>query len=152
MKRTTFIGTAGVTAVAAYVPSLVLAQGQGASDADLRVARATVTGLIAQLQTEKADYGGHRVAAIKDFNAALDEINAALESRGAEQPGQVRSDAVLRHVEDRTQALLASLRDDKGDYAGHRVKAISDLQAGIDAAQRGARHRTSSAPATRRRD
>ena len=133
MKRTTFIGSAGVTALAAYVPAAALAQSQGASDEDLRVARATITGLIAQLQTERADYGGHRVEAIKNFNVALDEVNAALESRGAEKPGQVRSDAVLKHIEDRTEALIASMRQDKGDYGGHRVKAISGLQAGVDA-------------------
>jgi hypothetical protein len=134
MKRTTFIGSAGVSALAAYVPTIALAQtAQGMSNQNLRVARATIIGLIAQLQTEKADYAGERGVAIQKLQAAQAEIDAALEFRHAMVPTQAMSDAVLRHVEDRTEALISQLQGDKEDYAGHRVAAIGDLRAAADA-------------------
>lgn len=137
MNRTSFIGTATLSALAASVPLIAEAQpGQRTSNENLRIARATIIGLIAQLQTEKADYGGQRAAAIQKLQAAQAEIDAALEFRHATVPTQAMSDAVLRHIEDRTEALITQLQADKEDYGGHRVAAIGDLRAANDALNR----------------
>jgi len=136
MKRPDFLGAASGAALIAAASGLPLAMaqpGQAMSNENLRVARATIIGLIAQLQTEKADYGGERGVAIQKLQAAQAEIDAALESRHAMTPTQGMSDAVLSHVEDRTQALITQLQGDNQDYAGHRVAAIGDLKAAVNA-------------------
>jgi hypothetical protein len=133
MNRPTFLGSTASAAllIAAGTVGADAQSSQATSDENLRVARATVAGLIAQLQTEKADYGGHRAKAIQNYEAALDQINAALAYRHADTPNQQLSDAVLRHTEERTQVLITAMQNDKADYAGHRVTAINDLQAAV---------------------
>jgi hypothetical protein len=129
MKRTTFIGSAGVTALVASLPEFALAQSQMSSDQNLRVAGAIITGLIAQLDTERGDYGGQRKAAIAKLQDAQNEINAALATVNAGKPTQAMSDAVMRHVQGRIDALASQIKEARADYGGHRAAAIRDLEA-----------------------
>jgi hypothetical protein len=87
--------------------------------------------MIAELQTEQADYAGHRVNAINAYKSALAQLNAALDVQGS-TPGQRSSDYVLRQVQSQTQSTVSSLNAAKADYGGHRVKAINDLQTAAD--------------------
>ncbi len=129
MKRTTFMAGAGgvAAALAGAAASPAIAENQGSSDYTIRQARAQVAGLIAELQTEQTDYGGHRVNAINAYKRALNQLNDALAAQG-NAPGQRSSDYVLRQVQSQTQSLINSLNGAKADYGGHRVTAISDLQ------------------------
>jgi hypothetical protein len=133
MKRTAFISTATGTAVGltGLAATGVVAENQVQSNFTMREARAQITGIIAELQTEQTDYGGHRVNAINDYKAALDEINAAIKVRDADTPGQRSSDYVLRQAQNQTNSLVASLQAALADYGGHRIKAIADLKAAV---------------------
>jgi hypothetical protein len=133
MKRTGFItaATGAAVGLAALSPTGAAAENQIQSNYTMRQARAQITGIIAELQTEDTDYGGHRVNAIKNFQEALDQVNAAIRTRDADTPGQRSSDYVLRQVETETNGLIANLQAGAADYGGHRVKAIADLQAAI---------------------
>ncbi len=129
MKRTTFIAATGAAAAVAGTTGTVLAQEpQAASDYTLRTVRAQVAGIIAALQTEKSDYAGHRVDAINQFQKVMADLNAALEVHG-EAPHQRASDHILSEARNTSVQLIGNLQTADGDYAGHRVQAISDLQA-----------------------
>ena len=135
MKRTAFVATAAGAAAALAgaggVTGALAQENQQQSNFTIRTARAQVAGLIAQLQTEQGDYGGHRLNAISNYQKAQNELNAALEVRG-ETPGQRASDAVLRQAVNQTNSLLGSLKAANADYGGHRVSAINDLQAAVN--------------------
>lgn len=133
MKRTAFIATASGTAVglAGLTPAGALADNQAQSNFTMRTARAEITGIIAELQTEQTDYGGHRIAAIAKYQQALDEVAAAIKIRDADTPGQRASDLVLRQAESQTESLIGSLQAAVADYGGHRVKAIADLKGAV---------------------
>ncbi|MBV9102128.1 MAG: hypothetical protein JO060_00970 [Candidatus Eremiobacteraeota bacterium] len=103
------------------------------SDQNVREARAAVAGFIAELQTEQADYGGHRVDAISRLQAAENELTSGLQARDANMPGQRMSDIVLRQVRDRARNIVAQLTNDQADYGGHRVNAINELNAAVNA-------------------
>jgi hypothetical protein len=129
MKRTTFMAGAGgmAAALAGAAANPAAAQNQVQSDYTVRQARAQVAGMIAELQTESTDYGGHRVNAINALKRALNQLNDALTVQGA-QPGQRSSDYVLRQVQSQNNSIINNLNGAKADYGGHRVSAISDLQ------------------------
>ena len=84
MKRTTFMAGAGgaAAALAGAAANAAAAENQGQSDYTIRQARAQVAGMIAELQTEQIDYGGHRVNAINAFKRALNQLNDALSVQG----------------------------------------------------------------------
>jgi hypothetical protein len=130
MKRTSFIAATGAAAALAGSAGTIAGaeQNQTSSNFTIRTSRGQVTGIIAELQTEQADYGGHRVNAINNYKTALAELNAALDMRG-ETPGQRASDYVLRQVQSETTTIVNSLDAAAEDYGGHRVKAINALKA-----------------------
>jgi hypothetical protein len=129
MKRTTFMAGAGgvAAALAGAATNPAAAQNQVQSDYTIRQARAQVAGMIAELQTEQTDYGGHRVNAINALKRALNQLNDALAVQGT-HPGQRSSDYTLRQVQSQNNAIINNLNGAKADYGGHRVTAISDLQ------------------------
>ncbi len=133
MKRTTFMTTAAgaAAALAGAGGAAALAENQGESNYTIRQARAQVAGMIAELQTEQVDYGGHRVKAIDAFKSALAQLNAALDVQGP-IPGQRSSDYVLRQVQSQAQSTVSSLNAAKADYGGHRVKAVNAIQTAAD--------------------
>ena len=53
-------------------------RGPQGSDRNLRAVRSHIDAQINQLQNDQHDYGGHRVRAIADLQAARAEIDAAL--------------------------------------------------------------------------
>jgi hypothetical protein len=129
MKRTTFIAAGGAAAaLAGAAGGAVFAdEPQAQSDYALRTVRAQIASIIAALETEQADYGGHRVNAVNDYKQALAELTAALEVHG-ESPNQQASDHILREAQNTTTSLINTLKNAKADYSGHRMKAITDLQ------------------------
>jgi len=118
-------GIAAALATGAANPAA--AQNQVQSDYTVRQARAQVAGMIAELQTEDSDYGGHRVNAIDALKRALNQLNDALSVQGG-TPGQRSSDYVLRQVQSQNNAIINNLNGAKADYGGHRVTALSELQ------------------------
>lgn len=64
-------GAVGVAGAQNYI------RPDGRSNANLRYVRQTIDRDIATMQHDQRDYGGHRVAAIKDLQNARAEINAA---------------------------------------------------------------------------
>lgn len=74
-------GTTFATAASAQTiqpPSIAQIRGDQGSDRNLRVVRHRLEGMIDQLQRDQRDYGGHRVKAIADLQAARAEIVSAL--------------------------------------------------------------------------
>lgn len=57
---------------------VVVAQTQGRSNGNLLFVRRRLEAMIDQLQRDRHDYGGHRVAALQDLQAARNEILAAI--------------------------------------------------------------------------
>jgi hypothetical protein len=110
-----------------------------------------IDGMIDQLQHDDRDYGGHRVAAIRDLSNARQQLVAAEQfavrhdgddaacfrafgpdggsdiSWGLRSQGSSNRD--MTHVSAWTEGLIAQLNRDDRDYNGHKGDAIRDLQA-----------------------
>jgi hypothetical protein len=107
---------------------------------------------IAFLNHDDRDYGGHRVNAIRDLRAAHDQLKAAEAYAmshgygtsganpgpvGGPRPGGWRrwewqSDSNLATVRAHLQQMIARLQRDSRDYGGHRVAAVTDMQAAVN--------------------
>ena len=104
---------------------------------------------------EKADhdYGGHRVAAIRDINKAIHQLQLTVKhghkkgtgtkkgtgvkkgprtGKGPRQPEpQAVSDAQLAQSIPVLKKTNTGLQHTKHDYGGHRARAVSDLRAAV---------------------
>ncbi len=152
-----FIGAAAVPA---------LATPQCASNANIWHVHSRLNDAIEQLNHDRHDYGGHRVAAVNDLSGARNQLAAArgfaIHNDGAnpgcfvpavtldehafesEIYGQGASDNYLLGVNRWVNRLIAQLSEDEREYGGHREIAISDLRAGqsaLHAAEQFARSR-----------
>lgn len=120
---------------------------QGMSNANLAYAKEHVDTAIDRLNGDAHDYGGHRVAAISDLNAANSDLVAALNydrthgnlngsstnamggTMGTNTMGQQNSNKNLQAVSQHIEAAIDGLQRDAHDYDGYRVKALASLQA-----------------------
>jgi hypothetical protein len=115
--------TANVAAEAAFERS------QAGSDRNLNYVRTYLERAIDMLRNDNHDYGGYRVKAIADIEAARDQIGTALrQDTQAEQPG-VASDSNIRYTRAYVQKGIDMLAHDRPDYGGHRIAAITAMQA-----------------------
>jgi hypothetical protein len=101
------------------------------------------------LQQDQRDYGGHRVTALNDLQAARTQIIAAEQyavqvnhedpacfqthgSNGAADVSGVRgqggSNGNIWHVTHWVDGMIGQLQKDGNDYGGHRVAAINSMQ------------------------
>lgn len=132
--------------------------GEGTSNANLRFVDEHINTAISNLQADRKDYGGHRVAAINDLQTASSDIQSALAFDKA-HPGQVgvqnnavvaptavspdgivenssmgqvsqnQSNQSLVTARTNIEQAIDALSRDAHDYGGFRVKAIDALQA-----------------------
>ncbi|HEY7979903.1 MAG TPA: hypothetical protein VID19_00345 [Candidatus Eremiobacteraceae bacterium] len=101
---------------------------QAGSDRNLNYVRTYLERALDMLRRDSHDYGGYRVKAIADLEAARDQIGTALrqDTRG-EHPG-VASDSNLRYTRGYIQRGIDMLQQDQADYGGHRVAAITAMR------------------------
>jgi len=122
-------------------------RGPGASDQNLRYSRAYVEKAVDMLSHDQEDYGGHRVAAMNDVNAARADLTAALRydqnREDAALPAvgsldvassdwernQHHSNANIIYTRRYVERAIDMLGRDRHDYDGYRVKAIGELRA-----------------------
>ena len=121
------------------------------SDENLRFTRAYLDHAVDMLSHDKADYGGHRVAAMNDINVARDDLTAALRfdknPQDAVKPtdfrpedndiatfvrGQRASNENVEDVKTIVERSIAMLQNDAHDYGGFRAKAIGSLESARD--------------------
>ncbi len=125
-------------------------RGDCRSGHNLSHVRRRLDGVIDQLNHDQKDYGGHRVTAISDLQAARTEITTAEQtattgkdqgsgcnsthgpSGGSEKNwgmrGQNRSNSNLRTARRKVERLIDEMQHDQSDYSGHKAAAIADLQ------------------------
>lgn len=104
------------------------------------------------LNHDARDYGGHRVNAIRDLQGAHDQLKVAeayARSHGYGTPGmnpgpvggprpggwrrwEWQSDTNLSTVRAHLQQMIDRLQRDNRDYGGHRVAAVTDMQAAVN--------------------
>jgi hypothetical protein len=113
---------ANVTAETAFENS------QNGSDRNLTYVKAYLERALDMLRNDNHDYGGYRVKAIADIEAARDQIATALrqDTRG-EQPG-VASDSNVRYTRAYVERGIDMLQHDQADYGGHRAAAMTAMQ------------------------
>lgn len=123
-------------------------RGPVGSDRNLRYSRAYVERAADMLSHDAHDYGGHRVAALNDINAARADLTTALRydknredatiptvglpgsSAGANWTRrQGRSNENVEFTRRYVEKAIDMLSHDRHDYNGYRVKAIGALQA-----------------------
>ena len=123
---------------------------QAASNKQLRQAIGVLRSAKLTLEMADHDYGGHRVAAVRDIKAAMHQLRLALESghkkpktgtgakKGPVQPKgsrppepQAVSDQQLVDAIPVLKQTIAVLHKANHDYGGHRAQAVTDLRAAI---------------------
>jgi hypothetical protein len=122
-----------------------------ASNSNLAYVHRRLDGAIDQLAHDQRDYGGHRVDAINDLQnarAQLVEAERRAVNTDRENPactkaygptggsdvswgarGDAASDRDLRYVSMWVGSMIDQLQRDQRDYGGHRIAAISAMQA-----------------------
>ncbi len=101
---------------------------QANSDRNLNYVRAHLERALDLLRRDNHDYGGYRVKAIADLEAARDQIGTALrQDMKSEHPG-VASDSNIRYTRGYIARGIDMLQHDRADYAGHRAAAITAMQ------------------------
>ena len=131
MERQRFMLAAGTLATAALsigVPGVAEAQGQGASNENIRQTRARIAGIIDDLKLDPGAYGGHRVSAIDAFNAAHEELTAALDYRNRAVRSVSLANADIAGEIAWVNTAIDNLKNDAADYGGHKEKAIDRLR------------------------
>ncbi len=108
-------------------------RGQGASNRNVDNVKTVVERAIDMLQHDAADYGGYRVKAIAALQAAHEQLADAIAYRDAHGgagggQGGGSDDDNLRYARLYVNRAIDMLQHDQRDYAGHRAKAVSDLQ------------------------
>jgi hypothetical protein len=127
---------------AAPVPNTPIESAAGAEGGSMKAsneriedARAMLDGVIANLQHDAHDYGGYRVKAIADVQAARASLTDALRDANAGNPGAGRSDHSLSATMSLVERSIDTLQRARMDYDGHRAAAIGFLnEARIDLA------------------
>jgi len=126
--------------------------GEGVSNSNLRFVNEHVNTAISNLQSDRNDYGGHRVAAISDLQTASSDIAQALafdkahpgtaqvrngapvspvtmSNTSTNQIGQHQSNQSLVNARQNLEHAIDALARDAHDYGGFRVKAMQAMQA-----------------------
>jgi len=115
------------------------------SAADVAMMSERIGHMIAHLQADARDYGGHRVNAIHILENAQGELNAAAQFAaahgyviqtppvGRRNPYAVRrppvtSDTQIQRAQANLQHMIARLQRDSHDFGGHRVAAVNLMQ------------------------
>ena len=111
---------------ASPVDEAAFVRSQQGSNNNLTYVRAYLERAIDMMQRDNTDYGGYRVKAIADTQAARDQIVAALSTYSHESD---RSDDNIRFVRGYIARGVAMLNRDQPDYNGHRTAAINDMNA-----------------------
>ena len=145
----------GIAATAVLLASTVRASALDTnatgSDQNLRYTRAYLEHALDALSRDQTDYGGHRVQAIADLQAARTDLTSALrfdqDPQDATIPtdvrpqdadiasilrGQSTSNENVEHTRSVVERAISMLQDDAHDYGGYRVKAIGALSAARD--------------------
>lgn len=113
---------------------------QKLSNAQLRQAIHTLQAIKITLEKADHDYGGHRVAAVKDIKAAQHQLRLALGAVSKKKPPvkgkgktnptpepQALSDAQLAEAVGFLNQTIQLLKMADHDYGGHRAAAVRDL-------------------------
>ena len=138
----TMIAVAAFASIGATMTTPAFAKTQVQSNRNLWHVRHRLEADIDMLQHDQRDYGGHRVNALNDLQAARNEILAAEQTVHGQpmtpgqgvvdtepgERGQVGSNMNMRHVRRSVTRLITQLRRDDNDYSGHKAAAIGDLQ------------------------
>jgi len=126
--------------------------GEGVSNSNLRFVNEHVNTAISNLQSDRNDYGGHRVAAISDLQTASSDIASALAfdkahpgtaqvrnaavvspvtmtNTSTNQMGQHQSNQSLANARQSLEQAIDALGRDAHDYGGFRVKAMQAMEA-----------------------
>jgi hypothetical protein len=111
---------------ASPVDEAAFVRSQQGSNNNLIYVRHYLERAIDMMQRDNTDYGGYRVKAIADTQAARDQIVAALSTYSHESD---RSDDNIRYVRAYIARGIGMLNQDQHDYNGHRAAAVSDMQA-----------------------
>jgi hypothetical protein len=131
---------------------------QKVEHAALSQAQQTLSSVRHTLQKADHDYGGHRVAAIRDIKAAQHQLNLAMHhhhkrtnpgTKGptvAQPEPQVLSDAQLTASVPVLQQAATYLANANHDFGGHRANAIRDLNAAIGQLQLALKYRQGKKP------
>ncbi len=146
---------AGLILVCLVSPALAVPPGKGArrepqrlSNAQLREAVYVLQATKKMLQSADHDYGGHRVTAIREINAAEQQLRLALRSqhggrtlggktgRPGARAGRGREPQAISNLQladaigilEQTRVLLQNADH---DYGGHRAAAVRDLGGAI---------------------
>lgn len=105
---------------------------QAASDRNLATVKTYLLHALDMLNRDRPDYGGYRLKAISDVEAARDQITVALrQDVNTEQPGVapgVASDSNIRYTRAYIARGIDMLQNDRSDYGGHRLAAIAAMQ------------------------
>jgi hypothetical protein len=80
-------GAGAVFTASAHAQTFVPTRSERGSAQNLMHARRRLEGIVDQLQRDRHDYGGHRVAAIGDLQQAREQLDEAIEYDRA-HPGQ----------------------------------------------------------------
>ena len=121
--------TAAATAMVNAADEAAFERSQEGSDRNLNYVRTYLERALDMLRRDRADYGGYRVKAIHDLEAARDQIGTALrQDTRTEQPG-VASDSNIRYTRGYIARGITMLQQDQRDYGGHRAAAVEAMQA-----------------------
>jgi hypothetical protein len=95
----------------------------------------------AELKSAAHNFGGHRKAALKDVQAAINQLKKALEYSGDRRPfkgdpkadhyRKYRSYPHIRHAIVELKETVGELKAASHDYGGHRKQALIDTEAAI---------------------
>jgi hypothetical protein len=129
VQRNRFVTVSAIgLAAAALGGTKALAMSQETSNDSLRDYYGFVAELVDELGFDQRDYGGHRVKAIADLNAAKSDLLQALQYRHSVLRQQTGSDTTLREEYARLKQVIARLAADNSDYGGHKADAMAQLQ------------------------
>ena len=165
------VGAAVLTVSAFGWPRAALAQTaaqQAQSNQSLDQIAARINQDISALNGDDTDYGGHRIAAIKQMQIAHNQIQAAEQyaathgkGANAANPGsavamagggvrrqQGQSDQNIAAVKTDLQAVLNQLNADSADYGGHKGNAATALGNAITELGKAQAYRQTHAPGT----
>jgi hypothetical protein len=113
----------GASAMVNAANEAAFERSQTASDKNLIYVRTYLERALDMLRRDSHDYGGYRVKAINDLQAARDQLATALTSVHP----TMSSDTNLRYTRGYIARGIDMLQQDKTDYAGHRAAAVTAM-------------------------